>query len=86
MSLSAKLAQAQSEALILQCKLAKILSKLPKKDQTLLNELMAVPYDDPASVSNVTLSQLLREEGYDVSKSSFDRHRGQICTCYRKAQ
>lgn len=62
MSLSEKLSQAKADASALTCKVAKILSKLPKKDQTILNELMAVSYDDPTSVSNVTLSQLLREE------------------------
>jgi hypothetical protein len=86
MSLSKKLADAQSESSNLKCKVGRILSKLPAKDVQLLNEVMAVSYEDPASVSNVTLSQLMREEGYDVSKSSFDRHRGKICTCYRKVQ
>lgn len=86
MSLSKKLSEAQLESSAPKCKIGKILSKLPAKDAELLTEVMSVSYEDPSSVSNVTLSQLLREEGYDVSKSSFDRHRGKSCTCYRKVQ
>jgi hypothetical protein len=86
MSLSGKLSKAKLDASELKCKIARIIGELPAKEQALLTEVMAVSYDDPTCVSNGTLAQLLREEGYDVSKSSFDRHRAHACTCYRKVQ
>jgi len=40
---------------------------------------------DPDFLSTEKLSQVMRDEGYEgVSPSSINRHRNQLCTCYRK--
>jgi hypothetical protein len=86
MSLSDKLTQAVDEASVLVCKVGALLinTKLSAKEKEQLASILAMPDDHPARVSNAALSQILREEGYDISKSSIDRHRGARCTCHRK--
>lgn len=86
MSLSDKLSQAAEEASQLVCKVGALLinPKLTAKDKEQLSTILGMPDDYPGRVSNSALSQILREEGYDISKSSIDRHRGARCTCYRK--
>jgi hypothetical protein len=86
MSLSDKLTQAENEASQLVCKLGALLinPKLSDKEREQLSTILGMPDDYPGRVSNSLLSQILREEGYDISKSSIDRHRGARCTCHRK--
>jgi len=38
---------------------------------------------DEDHVPNIRLSQVLRDEGYDVSASAVDRHRRGTCSCNR---
>lgn len=86
MSLSDKLNQAIDEASQLLCKVGVLLidSKLSVSEKEQLSTILAMPDDYPGRVSNAALSQILRDEGYDISKSSIDRHRGARCTCHRK--
>ena len=86
MSLSDKLTQAVDEASTLVCKVGALLinPKLTVTEREQLLGILSMPDDHPGRVSNAALSQILREEGYDISKSSIDRHRGARCTCYRK--
>lgn len=86
MSLSDKLSKAVDEASQLLCKVGALLinPKLTPTEREQLATILSMPDDHPGRVSNSALSQILRDEGYDISKSSIDRHRGGRCTCTRK--
>ena len=87
MSLSERLSKVADEASTVACKLGLLLKgdKLTLKEKQQLEQILAVPDNDPTRVSNSTLSQVLREEGHDISKSSIDRHKRKTCPCYRKS-
>jgi hypothetical protein len=57
--------------------------KLSKKDRDALAEVIDLPEHAEGYIPNSTLADLLREEGYDISASSVDRHRGNRCSCRR---
>jgi hypothetical protein len=86
MSLSDKLAKEQSKAAALTCKLAALLqsSELTAKEKQQIQQILDVPKNDPSRVSHSALSVILRDEGFDISKSSIDRHQRKECTCFRK--
>lgn len=86
MSLSDRLSKISEESGNVACKLGALLTgnKLTQKEKTQLEEILAVPIDDPTRVSHSALSIILREEGYDISKSSIDRHKRKACPCYRR--
>ncbi len=88
MSLSDRLSDAKNQASIVVCKLGALLhgERLTAKEKSQLQDILSVPENDPSRVSNAALAQILREEGFDISKSSIDRHKNKSCTCYRKAQ
>jgi len=75
MSLSDKLAKA-SEKPGSYCKLGVLLytSVLPEKDKKYA----------PRKISNADIARVLREEGYNISDSSVDRHRRKDCSCSRR--
>jgi hypothetical protein len=83
MSLSDKLKSAQSEAINQVCVLGKLLSgnKLSNSDKQNLINILDIPLDSPSRVPNAELGRILREEGYDISNSSIDRHRRGDCRC-----
>ena len=87
MSLSDKLMEATQKASTSVCKLGSLLNgeKLTAKEKQQLVLILEVSEDDPRRVSNSTLGKVLREEGYDISNSSVDRHRRKDCSCVRKA-
>jgi hypothetical protein len=67
------------------CKLMSI-TKDPKLSKEDINALISVINSNPLSedhVPNTRLAYALREEGYDISSSSVDRHRRKDCACYR---
>lgn len=87
MPLMQKLASA-SEAYkqeISTCKLASLTvnPKLTKKDQEALKAVINLTSDDDGYIPNTRLASLLQEEGYDISASAVDRHRGNRCSCRR---
>jgi hypothetical protein len=55
---------------------------LSEKDKKILIETFDVPEGVPGRVTNVALSKILREEGYDISLSTVDRHRRKDCGCF----
>lgn len=57
--------------------------KVPKKDREALLSIVDLSPDEDGFIPNVRLASLLREEGYDVSASAIDRHRGSKCSCKR---
>jgi len=69
------------------CKLIMITKdpKLSKKDIDALTEVINSTEHSDGHIPNARLAHALREEGYDVSASAVDRHRGGRCACYRKA-
>lgn len=56
---------------------------IPKKDREALSEVINLKEGDEGFIPNSTLAALLTEEGYDISASSVDRHRGNKCSCRR---
>jgi hypothetical protein len=84
MSLSDKLQSASKESNIKLCKIGLLLSGnvLSEKDKKTLTETFDVPEGVPGRVTNVALSKILREEGYDISLSTVDRHRRKDCGCF----
>ena len=66
-----------------QCKFGEIYLSMDKECQDLINQIMSVSQDEPGSVSNVNLVLTLREEGYDVGRSTVSEHRRKVCACYK---
>lgn len=83
MSLSDKLKSAQNEILNQSCVLGKLLSgtELSASDKQNLSNILNIPLDSPTRIPNAELGRILREEGYDISNSSIDRHRRGDCRC-----
>lgn len=67
------------------CKLAALTldPKIPRKDRDALAEVIDLTENEDGFIPNSTLAVLLKEEGYDISASSVDRHRGGKCSCRR---
>lgn len=84
MSLSERLQSASKESNIKLCKIGLLLSGeiLSEKDKKILIDTLDVPEGVPGRVTNVALSKILREEGYDISLSTVDRHRRKDCGCF----
>ena len=57
--------------------------QIPKKDRDALAEVIDLPENSEGYIPNSTLATLLKEEGYDISASAVDRHRGNKCSCRR---
>ena len=85
MSLSDKLAKA-SEKPNSFCKLGVLLygEVLPEKDRKYLVDAVDVSNKDPRRISNADIARVLREEGFNISDSSVDRHRRKDCSCSRR--
>ncbi len=86
MSLSEKLLEATKKASASTCKLGTLLQGdiLSTKEKEQLSQILAVPENDPRRVPNTAVAKVLRDEGYDISNSSVDRHRRGDCSCNRK--
>jgi len=84
MSLSDRLKSASEGSTIRLCKIGLLMAgtSLSEKDKQHLNEVFAIPEGEPGRISNVSLAKIFREEGYDISLSTVDRHRKQSCGCY----
>jgi len=84
MSLSERLNSASKESTAKLCKIGMLLSGdvLSDKDKKTLTETFDVPEGVPGRVTNVSLTKILREEGYDISLSTVDRHRRKDCGCF----
>lgn len=85
MSLSDKLSKVSEKPNSL-CKLGALLNgnALPEKDRKYLNDVLSVSDGDPRRISNVDIARVLREEGFNISDSSVDRHRRKDCGCFRR--
>jgi hypothetical protein len=84
MSLSERLNSASKESTAKLCKIGMLLAGdvLSDKDKKTLSETFDVPEGVPGRVTNVSLTKILREEGYDISLSTVDRHRRKDCGCF----
>jgi len=87
MSLSERLQNASATSKPSVCKVGKLLhtDQLPQKDKDYLSAILDAPENDPNRVTNASLARVLREEGFDISDSSVDRHRRKDCACNRKS-
>lgn len=86
MSLSEKLQAAASSTPL--CVLAELFvnSKLSKQDRENLIAIVATDKNDPSYVASAQLGRILREEGFDISNSTIDRHRRGDCGCGKKTK
>jgi hypothetical protein len=84
MSLSDRLQSASKESNIKLCKIGLMLNGdiLSEKDKKSLIEAFDVPEGVPGRITNVALSKIFREEGYNISLSTVDRHRRKDCGCF----
>jgi len=88
MSLSTRLKAASVQAATTVCKVGLLLisDKITKEEKTQLESILNVSLDFPGRISSGELYKIFREEGFDISKSSIDRHRSESCPCARKTQ
>lgn len=86
MSLTERLSQRVSQSQHL-CKVGEIIHGdiLSEEDKKVLVDHLEMPIGHPYRLTNVAIVGALRDEGFDVSNSSMDRHRKQQCSCTRKA-
>lgn len=87
MSLSDRLKSASEVSNIRLCKIGILMAgtSLSEKDKQHLNDVFAIQDGTPGRISNVALAKIFREEGYDISLSTVDRHRKQSCGCFNVA-
>lgn len=88
MSLLEKLNSAATESKSKLCKIGVLLNspELDAKTKENLEAVLNVPESNPSRIPNTTLGRILREEGYDISNSTVDRHRREECSCRRLAK
>jgi hypothetical protein len=86
MSLSDKLQAAASSKQL--CILAELFinPKLSKQDQQNLIAIVDTDKNDPSYVPGAQIGRILREEGFDISNSTIDRHRRGDCGCGKKTK
>jgi hypothetical protein len=86
MSLSDRLKNASVNSKNTVCKIGRLLDteQLSQKDREHLVAVLDASENDPNRVNNASLARVLREEGFDISDSSVDRHRRKDCACYRR--
>jgi hypothetical protein len=84
MSLSDKIESASKHSNIKPCKIGLLLSgtSLSEIDKRSLIAAFETPEGTQGRISNVALSKIFREEGYNISLSTVDRHRRHECGCY----
>lgn len=66
-----------------QCKFGEILQTMDSECKELINQIISLPQDEPGAVSNVNLVITLREEGFDIGRSTVSEHRRKVCACYK---
>jgi hypothetical protein len=78
-------ASADHRVAVSTCKLMSLTinPKIAKKDREALLSIVDLLPDEDGYIPNSQLAALLREEGYDISPSAVDRHRGNKCSCRR---
>lgn len=70
------------------CKIGLILNgtQLSAEDNKVLKDFLDTPEGVVGRLTNAAIAVALRAEGFDISNSSVDRHRGGQCACNRKVQ
>jgi hypothetical protein len=70
------------------CKVGSILegTQVSKEDKVVLRDFLDTPEGSPGRLTNAAIAAALRAEGFDISNSSVDRHRGGQCSCHRKVK
>ena len=64
------------------CRLAEVLETLPKETSAYLQQIVDAPTGDPRRLSNATISNVLRSEGYNVGRTTIGDHRRGYCQCF----
>lgn len=68
-----------------QCRLAEVLVTLPSDTSEYLQQIVEAPVGDPRRLSNATISNVLRSEGYNVGRTTIGDHRRGYCQCFISA-
>lgn len=65
------------------CKVGAILggAQVSDEDKVVLRQFLDAPEGSPGRLTNAAIAAALRAEGFDISNSSVDRHRGNQCAC-----
>jgi hypothetical protein len=65
------------------CKVGAILegTQVSDADKAVLSQFLDTPEGTPGRLTNAAIAAALRAEGFDISNSSVDRHRGDQCAC-----
>jgi hypothetical protein len=64
------------------CRLAEVLETLPTDTSAYLQQIVDSPLGDPRRLSNATISNVLRSEGYSVGRTTIGEHRRRYCQCF----
>jgi len=67
------------------CKLGSLINGkfMSEEDKKELLEVLSVRLGEPNRIPNTILTKLLNEEGYEMGISTLERHREQMCCCYK---
>lgn len=63
----------------LPCSMGLALAQMNDEDKKTMDGVL---FDEPRSLSNVQLVEVLQEEGYDVTYSAVSLHRRKACRCF----
>jgi hypothetical protein len=67
------------------CKLGSLLSGklMPEGDKKELLSILSTEIGDPRRITNSLITKVLNDEGYEIGISTVERHRLELCCCFR---
>lgn len=83
MSLADRLQAARPPQRGLPCPVAAILASLPDRDRDALASALDRPIGDPDRLGAAQIANMLADEGIEIHYAGVDKHRRQVCRCYR---
>lgn len=83
MSLSARLDAAPPPNRGIPCPIAVILEQLSAEDAEALNAYMEIGMGKKGRITTTAITQALNDEGFNIHYKSVERHRRQMCRCFK---
>lgn len=65
-----------------QCRLSEVMAELPADTAEYLRQIIDAPVGNPIRLSNATISNVLRSEGFNVGRTTIGDHRRGYCQCF----
>lgn len=67
------------------CKLGSLLAGklMPEEDKKELLRILSIEQGDPNRIPNTVITKVLNDEGYEIGISTIERHRINMCSCYK---